>query len=531
MRSPTKEVTKAELGPTGKRLDGWKDVASHLGRGERTVKRWDVERGLPIHRVPGAGRATIYAYTAELDEWLKSRVAQDPEAAKEASQEADDSPGSTSAAEPAELPEDNLFESVRLPMEGLRVRTGLRRSWTLSLAGLVLAVVAGAGVRMAALHHRSLSTSKAASPQAVTGSPATGAEASPVSDSDKRQAHDLYLKGRYEWNQRTPESLNRALDDFTQALVHDPSYALAYVGMADTYNLLREYSTMPDSEAYTRSIVAAKKAIALDDSLAEAHRALAFAEYYGMWNFIDAEREFRRAIELDPKDPTAHKWYANAIVEQGRFQDSLAEMEKAQELDPSSNSLMADKGVMLFHAGRRQEGLDLLREVELSAPGFRSPHFQLMGISMELRDFPSYLAEGKKVAETTNDNVLKDIMASAQTGFDRGGERGLLASLYAKQRQYYLQGKVSGIDLAKTCIAMGRRQEALQLLEEAYEVHDSFVLECGSHADLRTLKDEPGFQELMRKLRYPSASELELMGQSSRGATANPQLRAATDPH
>jgi tetratricopeptide (TPR) repeat protein len=530
MRSPTKEDIQGEPGAINQRLDCWKEVASYLGKGERTAKRWEAERGLPIHRFPGPSRTTIYAYTAELDEWLKLRGAQEQgpvvEPVRQFAADLTTEYESASQAATATRDEQNMSRQ-----ESARSWHDRRRRWTLALAGLALAGVAVSGFRLAAIHHR-VSRDPLGTSSAVVKN--ASAVASSVSDSDEQRAHDLYLSGRYEWNQRTPASLNRALDDFTQAIVHNPSYALAYVGMADTSNLLREYSTMPDSEAYTRSIVAAKKAIALDDSLAEAHRALAFAEYYGMWNFIDAEREFRRAIELDPKDPTAHKWYANAIVEQGRFQDSLAEMEKAQELDPSSNSLMADKGVMLFHAGRRQEGLDLLREVELSAPGFRSPHFQLMGISMELRDFPSYLAEGKKVAETTNDNVLKDIMASAQTGFERGGERGLLTILYAKQREYYLQGKVSGTDLAKTCIAMGRRQEALQLLEEAYKVHDSFVLECGSHSDLRTLREEPRFQELMRKLNYPSSSEIELIRRSSPKAPSAPidtLLRTAFDRH
>jgi tetratricopeptide (TPR) repeat protein len=113
---------------------------------------------------------------------------------------------------------------------------------------------------------------------------------------EKQLAHDLYLRGRFEWNKRTPDSLNRALDYFTQSIVHDPANAQAYVGLADTYNLLREYTLMLEDQAYKRAIAAARKAIQLDDSLAEAHRSLAFDEVWGNWDFQTGEREFQRAI-------------------------------------------------------------------------------------------------------------------------------------------------------------------------------------------------------------------------------------------
>jgi tetratricopeptide (TPR) repeat protein len=151
----------------------------------------------------------------------------------------------------------------------------------LASCGLLLAGVVGAAVYSAGIRATGQRLS-----QALQGLFANiHAESEPgtsiaVSDSEKSQARDLYLKGRYEWNQRTPDSLNRALGYFTQAILHDPGYAQAYVGMADTYDLLREYSTMPDSEAYARALAAASKAVELDDSLAEAHRALAFAEWW-----------------------------------------------------------------------------------------------------------------------------------------------------------------------------------------------------------------------------------------------------------
>lgn len=148
-------------------------------------------------------------------------------------------------------------------------------------------------------------------------------------------ARDLYLKGRYYWNKRTPADLNMALDYFTQAIVSDPNYARAYVGTADCFNLLREFSVMPEEEAYPQAMAAARKAIELDGSLAEAHNSLAFGTYYWSMDAAGAEREFRQALGLDPNYALAHHWYATFLVSIGRNQEALNQIEMAQQLDSS----------------------------------------------------------------------------------------------------------------------------------------------------------------------------------------------------
>jgi len=499
----------------GSRLDSWKEIATYLRRGERTVKRWETDRGLPIHRVPGGGRGSVYAYTAELAEWLKSSPAPEKEQEPERDQEEVFIQEAVEDAEPEGIPpvpaSANAPVPLPLPLETVSAGSSPRRKWILGLAALVLAGVAGAAVELGALHHRSLWISPAMSSIFAKSQPPKNSLSSSslqsISDSEKRQASDLCLKGRYEWNQRTPDSLNRALDSFTQSVVHDPAYAPAYAGLADTYDLLREYSTMQESDAYPRAIAAARKAVELDDSLAEAHRALAFAEFYGNWNFVDAEKEFRRAIQLNPNDPVARRWYANAFAALGQFQKSLEQIDKAQELDPTSHSTLSDKGVMLFQAGKRDEGIALLKEVERTDPEFLSPHVYLMNLRFELRDYPAYLDEGEKAAEITNDPMLKDIITSARAGYARDGERGLLKNLYAKQKQYYLAGKLWGTMLAKTCVMMGRKQEALQLLEEGYAHRESRVLFCLTHLDLLTLKDEPRYKALVKKFNFPGLTD------------------------
>lgn len=487
----------AESAAPAPRLVGWKDIATYLGKSERTVKRWGRDRNLPVHRVPGGASASVYAYPAELDKWLAAGNFSEPEIAAP-SQEPDSSADENAApAGAAGLPSPHAPDQAA-PSHGLNP------AWRWATAVLVLLVVA---VAFSTAHFRASGISVPEKVRSLFAKKLPNTDlpvALTVSDSEKEQARGFYLKGRYEWNQRTPESLSRALDFFTQAIVHDPGYAQAYAGLSDTYDLLREYSITPENDVFPRAIAAARKAVALDDSLPEAHRALAFAEMYGSWDFVDAEKEFHRAIELNPNDAQAHRWYANAFAVPGRFAQSLNEIDKAQELDPSSNATLADKGYMLYNAGRPEEAIELLKEVERSAPEFRSPHFCLMVIGLDRKDYSAFLAEGQKTAEIVRDPVLTDIVAAARAGYAKDRGRGLMNRLYEKQKEYYLQGKLEGTMLAKTCALMGRRQEAIELLQEAYRRHEANVFACLSHPDLLTLKDEPGYAALVKKINFPA---------------------------
>jgi tetratricopeptide (TPR) repeat protein len=522
MRTPSKSPEKTE--EISKRLDCWKEIASYLGKGERTVKRWETDRGLPIHRVPGGGRASVYARSVELDEWLRSNEAKELDVSSDDSEEAEPADGIWTA-------QDALGGSAQTSPSALEPSAKWlipRGRWFLAFCGLLLAGIVGMAVYAVALRTPRMPVSllslfKQHAPR--SDRPTSTA----FSDTEKTVAHDFYLRGRYEWNQRTPDSLHRALDCFTQSVVHDPGNAQAYVGLADTYILLREFTTMPENEAYVRAIAAARKAVELDDSLAEAHRALAFAETYGNWDLVNGEREFRRAIELNPKDPIAHLWHANAMKDQGRFREGLEEINKAQELDPSSHAILADKGGLLYSAGKQEEGIDLLKEVERSDPEFRSPHYHLMRIGFELRDYSIYLIEGEKAARSMDDPVLKETIASARMGYMREGERGLLQAVYTVQKKQYSAGNIQGVPLAETCVRMGRKQEALQLLEEDYRRHSAIFLWCLSSPTLLTLKDEPRYKTLLKKINSPPW--LENADPSTPEAADHSPVRASSEPH
>jgi tetratricopeptide (TPR) repeat protein len=494
MPIPPVDRRKAEKTAQGTRLNSWKEVAAYLGKGERTVKRWEIERGLPAYRVPGGGRAPVYAFTSELDEWLGSQSSR--VTGHDASAERNRNPELSSARPIASGP---------APSEISPRRVRATRVLASSFAVLLLVLGTAATLYFGSLRTVAAGISARLNSVRLTGKPAETAKAGPTAASaaEKLLAHDLCLRGRYDWNQRTPASLNRALDYFTQAVVHDPGSAQAYAGMADTYNLLREYSIMPDTESYPRAIAAARKAVELEDSLSEAHRALAFAETFGSWDFVEGEKEFHRAIELNPRDPTARLWYANAFAFPGRFQSSLEEIDKAQELDPSSHAILADKGLLLYYAGRNEDAIKILQEVERTNPGFRSPHSYFMFISLALGDYPRYLSEGEKAAQSQDDPVQKDIMASARAGYARDGKRGFLQNLYAAQKKYYAEGKFPGTLLALTCVPMGKKHEALQFIEEDYSNHrDSFLVALKDPV-LRQLAEKPRYQALKNRINIP----------------------------
>src|ERR1700683_3473782 len=332
-----------------KRLDSWKEIATFFDRDERTVKRWEKERGLPVYRVPGSARAGVFAYAEELAEWLKAPNLnwENAETAPKAhpAVEDDDRTGPVNVVPikgaaiqvpaikvPADVPAHSSAPALRLVPNPSRLAAAGTFLWLVPLiliAGSFLVFTFG---------HRELRFKKA-----LAAPHAPGAE-----------AQDLYLKGRYYFEKRTPDDLNKAVDFFTQAIVHEPGYAAPYVGLADSYNLLREYSAMLPQEAFPRARAAASKAVELDPNSAEAHNSLAFASFWGFFEAATADREFKRAIELDPNLPRAHHWYATFLTTIQRNREALVEIERARQLEPSSTPILADKGFILASAGKTE---------------------------------------------------------------------------------------------------------------------------------------------------------------------------------
>jgi tetratricopeptide (TPR) repeat protein len=466
------------------RLDSWKEIAVFFGRDERTVKRWEKERALPVHRVPGGVRSGVFAYAAELSQWLK-----DP--ASVASESSDQHLG-VSAAAGTGSSAAVICEMESPISEGtneLAVLSSRSKFQVARIVGLLLAILLGSLI----LKHEIPSQPTSA---ATRNNSALAHRANP-------EAEEFYLKGRYFWNKRTPEDLNKALDFFTQAIVRDPGYAQAYVGLADCYNLQREYSVMSPSEAYPRALAAARKAVELDENSAEAHNSLAFVTFYWTWDAATAEHEFKRAIELNPNYVAAHHWYATFLMAIRRYPEAVTEIERARKLDPSSTPIMADKGLILYEAGQPEQGLALLKQIETREPAFLSPHLYLSNIYFAGKDYANYFSELTKVGQLRHDREALAILKAGESGFAAGGARGMWESMLVVQKKFYLQGALPAYPLAQTYSQLGEKQEALKYLREAYDKRDAAIVFMKGDNAFDGLRDDPSFNDLLARASQP----------------------------
>ncbi len=484
------------------RLDSWKEIAVFFGRDERTVNRWEKELGLPVHRLPGT-KGRVYAYTDELSDWLAAPRTGGAGLSGATGASLKVLPERTS---PAILVPDSSTRLEAVPAPSTVLHAGPRHGGPAKTGWLVAGALLIVATLALMLYHPTASLTSATD----TGSAATGSQqASPrgvvqaSSPVHSPEAEQLYLKGRYYWNKRTPEDLNKAVDYFTQAIVHDPSYAAAYVGLADCYNLLREYTLMPSGEAYTRALAAAKRAVELDDQSSAAHASLAFTLFFGTWDLKAGEREFQRAIALDPNNASAHHWYANCLLALHRFPESLAEIERAQALDPTSTSILADKGNILLTTGRKDEALVLLQQMEKTEPGFRSPHLYLQYFYLRNKDYPHFLAELKLDAQLMHDNSGLAIETAAEKGFAASGSRGMFEGMLRAQKKFYAQGMVPPTTLAQTCAWLGNNDGALRYLKAAYEQRDGSMLFVNNDPEFEGLRDEPTYRDLLTRIGVP----------------------------
>ena len=435
-----------------RRLDSWKEIAAFLGCGERTVKRWETERGLPVHRMPGSGRGRVFAYTAELGSWLET--------------------GGPDRAAGEDPPQTPAMPEPTPPAQPVRTR---RSAWWVAVPVLFLCLAIV--VLLLSRRHPHAFAARSAN---------TGAE-------------DLYLQGRFYWDKRTPESLRTAVDYFAQAIVRDPNYARAYVGLADCYNLLREFSAMPASEAYPKALDAARKAVQLDDSSAEAHNSLAFVSFYWNWDAPLADREFRRAIELNPNLAQAHHWRANFLMAMHRLPEAFDEIEEARKLDPTSTAILADKGLLLFNMGRFSEAMALLKKVVAEEPRFSSSHFYLAGVHLETKDYPAFLAEMREAYALTQDSQGLAVIGAGEKGLAAGGYRGMFEGMLAVQKQLYAKDQWPAYGLAQTCCRLGRKSEALGYLRTSLERKESAMISLRTDRAFDGVRDDPAYQEIVRR--------------------------------
>jgi serine/threonine protein kinase/TolB-like protein/Flp pilus assembly protein TadD len=328
----------------------------------------------------------------------------------------------------------------------------------------------------------------------------SGDRASRAAQTTDSEAYQLYLRGRYLWNKRTEEGFTRGLEYFQQALARDPNYALAYTGLADCYNLLGIWGALPPHEAMPKVKDAALKAIAIDDSLAEAHTSLAFVHWVYDWDLRGAEAEFIRALELDPTYATAHDWYAYYLASLDRFDEAIQHITRAQQLEPVSLSINTDVGEIYYWAGQHDRAIAALQNVLQVEPEFAMAR-NILGLT--------YLKVGRledAIAELERANQLATgprMLSTLAYGYGVAGSRAKARSTIETLRRLSSQRYTSAFALGIAYAGVGDRDRAIAQLEQAFaERSDSMVILRvypvldGLHADAR-------FQDLVRRIGFP----------------------------
>jgi len=333
----------------------------------------------------------------------------------------------------------------------------------------------------------------------LTGSEKRALAAQPTENS---QAHEFYLKGRYFWNKRTANDLKTATTYFQQAIDKDSNYALAYAGLADSYGLLPDFGAGSPQESYPPARTAATKAIKLDDTLAEAHTALAWVLLAYDLDFDGSTREFRRAIELNPNYAMAHHWFGNGpLMRSGRFDDAITECKRAVELDPLSLINNTDLGNTYSSARRYDEAIEQLRKTLEIDPGFYDAHYSL-GQALELKgDIVGAMAEYQKARALNDDPQVLALLghAYASSGYKTEAVK-ILEQLKELSKQRY----VSAYSLAIVYLGLGDKEEALRWLEKSYQDRagiDITTIKVDPFLD--PLRGDPRFEELVAKVFAP----------------------------
>lgn len=319
------------------------------------------------------------------------------------------------------------------------------------------------------------------------------------------EAHELYLEGRYYWNKRTPETLKKSIDYFQKAAMKDPSYAPAYAGLADSYAMLGSdfYSVLPPKEAYPKAEAAARKALELDPNQAEPHAALAWSKTVFDWDWEGAEREFKRAIELNPDDANAHHWYGYYLLVMGRPTAAIAEYRRAESLDPLSliiSTDLAQEG--LAGAGLYDQAMEQCQKALEMDPNFAEAHICMMNSYKQRGLYKEAIKEIQEAIRLSKDNLayiaaLGVLYAAADRRFEAVN---ILNDLKARSKHGYVP---SGV-FFWLCAALGEKDHAMAWLDKAYEEHDSAMLQLrGDISPSDPLRSDPRFQDLLRRMNFP----------------------------
>lgn len=533
---------------SSERLESWKEIAAFLRRDVRTVQRWEKNEALPVHRHLHDKLGSIYANKSELEAWRRERS---PSPTPKPPQETGKtmlvvlpledlsgdggqdffSEGMTEElrARLAQLQPKRLGViarttsiviaarhlrasqvgrelNVQYVVEGSVRRTGQRvrvtagliqvsdetHVWTDSYEGDIRDVFAlWSGVAQAIARQIQIQLSPQEQALLERSRTVHGG------------AYDAYLNGRFYWNKRTPGDLQKAVGYFEEAIKEDPNYAPAYAGLADTYSLLASipYDVLPPGEAMPKAKAAANHALKLDDTLADGHVALAYVLLTYDWNWPGAEREFGRALQLDPSYATAHRFYALYLTAMGQLDQAITEVKEARKLDPYSPAVNAALGQAYGFARRDELVVEQCQTTLEKFPGFYLAHYWL-GCAYDRKGMHKRaIAEferGRAVSEGSTLMIAALGHSYAVAGM-RSQALNALKDLIALSRKRY----VPALYMARIYSGLGDRDQAFLWLEKAYNDRSDYLVYLQRDPISDPFRADPRFQGLMRRIGLP----------------------------
>ena len=387
---------------------------------------------------------------------------------------------------PTTLPSAGDVETLTDHKELPRAVEGIDwRRWTslLTIAVLLIAVT-GIYFKWPRSQSRSQSQSRAG-------------DSRPTLAVNSAEAHDLYLKGMYYWNQRTVTGFQQAIEYFQGATAKNPNYAQAYAGLANSYTLLTAYSSVSANLYVPQARAAALRALQIDQGSAEGHTALALILQNHDWDWRTSETEYRRAIELDPNYATAHQWYAEHLMWLGRFDEALKESEKARQLDPLSLIIAADYGAILYFSRQYDRAIEQLHAVLRKDPSFHTGNL-IIYACVENRMFTQALANTERLRPFFGEGPW--YWSTLAYIYGRAGRPEQARRELEKLEKLNRRQPVDHVTMLWAHLGVGSKEEALTDLERSYSEHFTFLTGLNVEPAFDPLRGDPRFKDLLRRV-------------------------------
>jgi serine/threonine protein kinase/tetratricopeptide (TPR) repeat protein len=314
----------------------------------------------------------------------------------------------------------------------------------------------------------------------------------------KPEAYQAYLKGLFYWNKRTGEDLKKAITHFEKTIEEEPEYALAHVGLADCYNLISVYGNVHSKESFPKAKKAAQKAISLDETLGEAHNSLAYAICRYDWDLAEAEREYKRAIDLNPNYATSHFWYSELLMIQGRYDEAFLEMSLALELDPVSLIINASLGILYNYARQPTKAVEqCLKTLEMD-PNFAHAHSALSLAYALLNKFPEAFDEAKKAMELSGRTSL--YLSTLGWSYAQAGRHDEANEVIEELKALSDTNYVFPFHIGLVYVGLGENDRALKWFERAVEERSEFLVFIKTNPLLGPIRIDPRFSALLKKI-------------------------------